>query len=476
MAVSDNVTWKSHDSDNPLSEREMDVARLLATGVSNIEIARDLDISTHTVKVHLRNIYEKLQVNSRTEASMMLLQRGWLTIPGGELSGDAVDNVADAVPVPEPLPLSDVAATPTTWQRIYLLCGLIVTAVLFFTPGLFSRPRPGLNLLSDRGRPGLGQPQIVNDSSWAERTPLFEPRSRLAVAQLGDKVFALGGESPGGHTEATSYIYDLRVNEWSVAEPLPQPIANAAAAAINERIFLAGGSYYADDSSAVPTISATLWSWAESVQEGQANQQSRWRDHGSLPAPLAGAGLVAVGNELYLIGGWDGEKMHSELWRARPTTDASTPVTWDLVNHMELARAFFGVVLFQDKIYIVGGHDGQQPLSRADAFDPVSGTWTPLPPLVTPRSGLALTTDDRSVFAFGGGWDYSVSNHERFDPTTKLWSNFPSPVLGEWRHMIAYRQDNNLYLIGGWSDDYLDVHLMYKSLSNHLHLPLIQTN
>ncbi len=54
--------------DHGLSERELEVLRLVAAGRSNREIASALVISEHTVARHLQNIYAKLGVSSRTAA------------------------------------------------------------------------------------------------------------------------------------------------------------------------------------------------------------------------------------------------------------------------------------------------------------------------------------------------------------------------------------------------------------------------
>ena len=59
-----------------LSERELQVLQLIAKGAANKEISAQLSISQSTVKTHISNIFQKLEVNDRTEAVTQALKRG----------------------------------------------------------------------------------------------------------------------------------------------------------------------------------------------------------------------------------------------------------------------------------------------------------------------------------------------------------------------------------------------------------------
>jgi NarL family two-component system response regulator LiaR len=63
-----------------LSEREMEVLKLAARGMTNMEIANELALSVRTVQGHLSNIFSKMQVGSRTEAVILALRMGWFTL------------------------------------------------------------------------------------------------------------------------------------------------------------------------------------------------------------------------------------------------------------------------------------------------------------------------------------------------------------------------------------------------------------
>jgi DNA-binding NarL/FixJ family response regulator len=71
--LSGGATQIGHEA---LTEREIEVLRLVAQGASNPQIAEQLHITVNTVKVHLKNILSKLQVENRTQAAAYAVQSG----------------------------------------------------------------------------------------------------------------------------------------------------------------------------------------------------------------------------------------------------------------------------------------------------------------------------------------------------------------------------------------------------------------
>lgn len=64
----------------PLTERELEILRLAALGLTNRAIGQRVDISERTVQGHMAHVYGKLVVTSRTEAVTEALRRGWITL------------------------------------------------------------------------------------------------------------------------------------------------------------------------------------------------------------------------------------------------------------------------------------------------------------------------------------------------------------------------------------------------------------
>ena len=71
---------RAPEAPEQLTEREMDVLKLLALGRANKEIAQDLVIGEQTVKTHVSNILTKLGVQSRTQAALYAAQKGIVTL------------------------------------------------------------------------------------------------------------------------------------------------------------------------------------------------------------------------------------------------------------------------------------------------------------------------------------------------------------------------------------------------------------
>ena len=214
-------------TDTPLSSREVEILSLIAEGKSNKEVAVALSISINTVKVHLSNIYQKISVSSRTEATLYAIENGIVSpaLPADSRDPDGESHSPDGLPVSKTL-LPGNIVMPT----------LIVLAVLLIAFGIY--------LATRKNAPGeSAAPLIVDFTSedrWLIYPPLPEPRSNMAATTYESKIFVIGGVSEQGISDKVE-TYSQAENVWTSMKEKPTPVTDVTAILMGEKIYVPGG-------------------------------------------------------------------------------------------------------------------------------------------------------------------------------------------------------------------------------------------
>lgn len=454
----------------PLSEREIEILSLVATGKTNQEIARVLVISPNTVKVHLRNIFEKLHVQSRTEATLVAIRSGLVQIGQGSLTPtdspaalveDAAMAASVKVAVLPPLKPAPTAWRPDLaprqpirrWQRVYLLVSLLVVTLALLFPWMRSAAgrsqAASQSLLSDAEMPQAGLPARQDAARWRVRAALPAPRARHAQVAFRGQVYAIGGETPTGITDSVD-VYNPERNDWQPRTNLPRPLSNVQAVVLKNLVYVPGGTTTGG------ALSAEVLSY-DPVADS-------WGQAPSLPAPRAAYALAASDSILFLLGGWDGTQITTTVSMYDPAVRR-----WRDGPPLPAPRALASAAILNGRLFLVGGFDGAQPqptvytLALNSAGDAADGVWEMSAPLSTPRSGLGVIVESGALYAFGGGANAGVDFHERFDPFTQTWSSIVSPWRGEWRGVGVSAVSPMIYVVGGWSGDYAEVNEQYQA-------------
>ncbi len=441
-----------------LSERELEVLKLVATGATNQQIARALSISPNTVKVHLRNIFEKLGVQSRTEATMEAVRRGWVPVSSTVLGESAAPPVQEAAP--PPIPLAEAPARPAlaSWHRAYFIVALALIIVATLAPVWWqgtTRAAPSTPF-SDRGQRQVDRPPRVDVARWSAVAALPAARSRLAVVAAEGKIYAIGGETAAGVTDEVA-VYDPASNGWLPGPRKPTPVANVSAVALNGRIYVPGGS--------------TATGGVTNLLEVYDVRTSVWQPAAQLPRPVAGYALAAVDGKVYLFGGWDGQQYRAETYIYDPAAEA-----WTEGVALPAPRAFAAAAVLDKRIFVAGGFDGQAEMSEVLAYNAAADAadatpWSLHSPLSQPRGGLGLAVVGTRLYAVGGGWQSSLAYSEQYDSRLDAWSKFGTPIVGHWRNLGLAAWNGRLYAVGGWSGTYLDANEQYQALLRQL-LPI----
>lgn len=418
-----------------LSERELELLRLVVTGASNKEIAQQLHISVNTVKVHLRNIFEKTGATSRTELAMLAVRRGLVTSASiGEQEESRLDGaIADEAMPPQ---MTSLLARDTNLARRnrHLLRFVVLALVPVLVVVLFAVWTGGRQLLPIRPTP-----QALGDvPRWQERAALPEARAGLAVVVYENKLFAIGGETASGVTGAVE-LYDPASDTWSGRAQKPTPVSDAQAEVLSGRIYLVGGKGL--DDKPVDVLE---------VYDPVADQ---WHRETSLPQPLSGYALVPFEGDLYVFGGWNGEEYVATVYAYDPELRR-----WNEKSPLPSGRAFLQAAVVNGKIFVFGGFDGRRALDENWEYSPEKeavglNPWEKRASLPEPRYGMGAASLADLIVIVGG-----LTNHQAQGeaPTVLVysayidqWREYLEPEFVGWNRQEMVLMGMQFYLVGG---------------------------
>jgi DNA-binding CsgD family transcriptional regulator len=221
----------------PLSERELEILRLVAQGKANKEIAAELFISVNTVKVHLAKIFHRIGVASRTEATLYAIEHEHVENPNHSLVNPQDQQVESRVElvVPETVTVERAIVKLSLGEIIRKFwwafgIGLLVLAsftVAWDKGWIFPKPTPDPILAA------------MNEDRWKELAPMSVARANMAVTVYDNKIYVIGGETEEGVTGLTE-VYDIATDTWARLPDKPTPVTNAKAVVVGGKIYVIG--------------------------------------------------------------------------------------------------------------------------------------------------------------------------------------------------------------------------------------------
>ncbi|MDP8225168.1 MAG: kelch repeat-containing protein [Candidatus Lernaella stagnicola] len=196
----------------------------------------------------------------------------------------------------------------------------------------------------------------------------------------------------------------------------------------NKLVFLGGIDEYGDVTDAMNVWDIAAGEWIEQYR---------------LPAPTTWAATVVLDQELYVLGGFDGQKTKDTVWVFNPVN-----ATWRRAASLlePRQRPLAGVV--QGKIIVAGGSNSL-PLRTAEMYDPQSNTWTEISPPPRDLVGSADCTCNDRFYAIGGQQADRASNVVvEYDPATDAWTSISRLQAGRY-YLEADLLDGRIVVAGG---------------------------
>src|SRR5581483_9751471 len=183
------------------------------------------------------------------------------------------------------------------------------------------------------------QPEVVQaptSALWVDLAQQRVPRQEMAVAELGGRIYAIGGFNPDGSSANTVEAYDPATDSWATVAPLPIALNHPAAATVGDHVYVIGG-HPDQGAEAVDTVYA---------YDAGAD---RWVPRARMPTARGALAVAVADGKIYAMGG-SPDRRERDFAVYDPDADAWTPLP-----AMPTPRNHLAAGALNGKIYAVGG-------------------------------------------------------------------------------------------------------------------------
>ncbi|XP_076877818.1 kelch-like protein 4 isoform X2 [Brachyhypopomus gauderio] len=230
------------------------------------------------------------------------------------------------------------------------------------------------------GRDGLKTSNMVEcydpvTKLWCSMPPMSTHRHGLGIAVLEGPMYAVGGHDGWSYLN-TVERWDPQARQWNYVASMSTPRSTVGVTALNGKLFAVAGR---DGSSCLRSM------------ECFDPHTNKWCMCAPMSKRRGGVGVATYNSFLYAVGGHDApasnhcSRLSDCVERYDPKTDM-----WTTVSSLSVPRDAVGVCLLGDRLYAVGGYDGQSYLNTVESYDAQNNEWSEEVPLNIGRAGACV--------------------------------------------------------------------------------------
>ncbi len=283
---------------------------------------------------------------------------------------------------------------------------LALALSLVWAPLMRAAPAPG---------PG-GLPEV---SGWRLGSELIMPISEHGVAELGGRIYVMGGYPPGRIPTDTMQVYDVASGQWSLGPSLPMPLHHPMAAGVQGRLYVIGGEFDGAGTGRPAVFLDTVFELDPA--------EGTWRRRSAMPTARSGGGAAVINGKIYVAGGRPPRGNDFAVYD--PAADR-----WTVLPDLPTQRNHLAVGASGARVYVAGGRFGggfnSERTAALEIFDTTTNRWSAGRLMLTRRGGVAGVVANSCFFVIGGEGNPGdprglFNQNEAYDPRSNSWHSLP---------------------------------------------------